>query len=70
MGGKRLKLASVSQRSMTSCRCNALIVECVQLFFIQVAETVALADDPKPEMLSENSEFDLVEGIGGYGLVD
>ena len=70
MGGKRLKLASVSQWSMTNCRCNTLIVECIQLFFIQVARTVALADDPKPEMFSENSKFDLVEGISRYGLVD
>lgn len=55
---------------MTNCRCNTLIVECIQLFFIQVARTVALADDPKPEMFSENSKFDLVEGISRYGLVD
>ena len=47
---------------------NILIIKHVQRLVSQVAR-IPLADDPKPEVFPENSEFNLVKRIGGYCFV-
>jgi hypothetical protein len=49
---------------------NILIIKHVQFFVVQIARIVTLADDPKPEVLSKNSELNLVERVCRYHLIN
>ena len=49
---------------------GVLFVECIQLVPTKVARVITLADNPKPEMFSENPKLNLVERIGRYCFVN